>query len=91
VLYFLLRKGCLRLIKEDLSIYKDGEVLNENDIATVTAHFEDITIFQDDGGNIYYCDAEPDAFDIGTIAPIDELISIENADKELKAQIHAAV
>lgn len=79
------------MIHEDLTNFKDGTELNEDDIATVITHFESLTIFQDNGGNIYYCQAEPAAFEIGTIAPTNELISIENADEELQVKVFAAV
>ena len=54
--------------KEDLNLYEDGNPVNESEVATAVGKLSDAVLFQDDGGSLYFLKADPDAFELGTIA-----------------------
>ena len=76
--------------KEDLNMYKDEKPLNETEVATAVAKLKDAVLFQDDGGSLYFLKADPDAFELGTIARINDLVPAAEADGPLRKEIGAA-
>jgi hypothetical protein len=76
--------------KEDLNLYEDGNPVDESEVATAVAKLSDAVLFQDDGGSLYFLKADPDAFELGTIARIDELAPAAEADGPLREEIGAA-
>jgi hypothetical protein len=76
--------------KEDLNLYEDGNPVDESEVATAVAKLSDAVLFQDDGGSLYFLKADPDAFELGTIARIAELAPAEEADGPLREEIGAA-
>ena len=79
------------MLKEVLSLFADGNETIENDIATVVQTGEDIIIFKDDAGDLFFLNADPIAFEIGTVAPKSGLIPIDSADDPVKKKIYAAL
>lgn len=76
--------------KEDLNRYEDEKPVDEAEIATAVAKLSNAVLFQDDGGNLYFLKADPAAFELGTIARIEELMPAEKADGPLRKEIDAA-
>ncbi len=75
------------MIKENLNGYIDGQPSDEKSIATVIGYIDDTVIFEDDDKNIFFLNAEPSAFEIGTVERKEALTPIEKADGHLKKKI----
>lgn len=69
--------------------YEDENPVNESAIATAVAKLRDGILYQDDNGKLYYLEADPEAFDLGTVAVIDELTPAEKAEGVMKTEIEA--
>ena len=83
-------KGRINLQKRNLDVYEDESPVNESVIATAVAKLSSAVLYQDDNGNFYYLEADPEAFDIGTVALIDELTPAEKAEGSIKKEIETA-
>lgn len=79
------------MLKEDLSLFADGKETNEDDVATVVQAVDDIIIFKDDVGSLFFLNADPIAFEAGTVAAKAGLIPIDSADDPTKEKILAAL
>ncbi len=79
------------MIKENLNGYADGLPVDEKSIATVIGYTGDTVIFEDDDKNIFFLNAEPSAFEIGTVENKDNLTPIEKAGGHLKKEILESV
>lgn len=79
------------MLKEDLSIYTDGNQTDETDVATVVSSIDNTVIFQDDGNDIFFLSADPESFETGTVEQKSALIPIESAEPQLKERIYAAL
>ena len=79
------------MLKENLSVFADGKEIEEKDIATVVATVDDTVIFKDDAGGIFFLTADPEAFEVGTVAVKSSLVTIEEAEPPLKERILVAL
>ena len=76
------------MIKEEFENYVDGQAVDEKELATVVGYCENTVIFQNDDGAIFFLTAElPEAFEIGTVEPIEGLLPILEADEDLQRLI----
>jgi hypothetical protein len=79
------------MLKEELSLFADGKETDENEVATIVQTVENTVIFKDDAGGVFFLNADPIAFEIGTVAPKSGLIPIDSADDPTKEKILAAL
>lgn len=78
------------MVKEDLEKYVDGTVADN--VATAVFRTDTEVIFQDDEGQLFFLIvADPEAFEIGTAADVNELQPIQEAGEQLKTKISQAV
>lgn len=88
-IFYLERKKVM--IKEDLSLFTDGKETSESEVATVIQVIDDAVIFKDNDGGLFFLSADPDAFEIGTVAAKSGLIPIDSADDSVKEKILSAL
>ena len=77
--------------KENLSLYEDGKMIGESEIATAVAKVGNAVVYQNDAKDTFFLVADPDSIDIGTIALEKELMPVEEADDSLREKIDDAV
>lgn len=78
------------MVKEDLEKYVDGAVVDN--VATAVFHTDAEVIFQDDDSRLFFLSVDdPTAFEIGTVATVEELIPLDQANEQIKRKISEAL
>ncbi len=78
------------MVKEDLEKYVDGAVVDN--VATAVFHTDAEVIFQDDNGRLFFFSVDdPTAFELGTVATVEVLIPLDQANEQIKRKISEAL
>lgn len=80
------------MIKENMEQYKDGQAVDEKEVATAIAYTDNAVVFADDAGDIFFLSADdPQAFELGTVCAVAELQPVSSASDTLQAEIDEAI
>lgn len=79
------------MLKEDLAAFVDGRETEEKEVATVIRILGNTVILQDNADNIFFLDADPSAFEVGTVELRSGLTPVDEAAESLKKKIYAAL
>lgn len=78
------------MVKENFENYVDGKVADI--VATAVFHTDTEVIYQDDDGKLFFLTVDdPTAFEIGTVAIVEELTPLDQADEQIKQKISEAL